>query len=294
MREGHNIVRCQQWIPQLYRGRREHHVVPCILSPRPVQPEKILTSLQRHEREHKLCAGATFQNCQTACANTDNTVVHHFIRWRERDREVCGESSNLVLVMTLMSEYCTRLRKNHQCLRGHNQCLHSNINERERRGAVRTLAQGNTTVLQLRSSCIPGKLTTSSRTAVSCSLCQPGIVDHHPTRAMKTHWITFIEISLALQLKIGQLSVIQTLHVLSHDNAEVERGFYINKHILQDNLTGASLIAPHCSCRSINSLGRFSQGYRQNVFEAQQTTALKLAPYPKPAITIFIFFSCCN
>ena len=64
-----------------------------------------------------------------------------------------------------MSEYNTRWQKTLQCLRGRTPCLHSNINEfltepsainthtaepfneRGRRGAVRTLAQGNTTVL---------------------------------------------------------------------------------------------------------------------------------------------------
>ena len=41
----------------------------------------------KSEREHKLCTSTTFQNWQSACARTDNTVVH-----RERDREVCVES----------------------------------------------------------------------------------------------------------------------------------------------------------------------------------------------------------
>ena len=126
----------------------------------------------KSERGHKLCTSATFQNyCQSACVSTDNTVVHRFIRWRERDREVCGESRS--------SGHSTRLRKNQQCLRGtatssyyqsplqswHTQQRHSMSEE----ALFEHSHKGTRPYYQSESSPIPGKLTTPSRTAVSCS-----------------------------------------------------------------------------------------------------------------------------
>ena len=120
----------------------------------------------KSEGEHKFCTSATLQSCQKACARTNGVGSHtqSSIISSNGVSEIKKFALNLVLVI---SGHNTRLRKNHQCLRGRTPCLHSNINEflsepsaiirdthtaeafseRERRGAVRTFAQGNTTVL---------------------------------------------------------------------------------------------------------------------------------------------------
>ena len=77
----------------LNSGRHQHHVAPCIsLTPSSTVMENSYLAAKAREREHKLCTSDTLQNYQSACANTDNTVVRRLVRWHERAKEVCGES----------------------------------------------------------------------------------------------------------------------------------------------------------------------------------------------------------
>ena len=54
------------------------------------------------------------------------------------------------------------------------------------------------------------------------------------------------------------LDVCQMVLVLSHGNAEAERGFSVNKHILQDNMKERSMVAQRVVHQAISKAGKFT------------------------------------
>ena len=54
------------------------------------------------------------------------------------------------------------------------------------------------------------------------------------------------------------LDVCQMVLVLSHGNAEAERGFSVNKHILQDNMKERSMVAQRVVNQAISKAGKFT------------------------------------
>ena len=54
------------------------------------------------------------------------------------------------------------------------------------------------------------------------------------------------------------LDVCQMVLVLSHGNAEAERGFSVNKHILQDNMKERSMVAQRVVHQAIFKAGKFT------------------------------------
>ena len=112
MREWHNIVRHQQWIPQLNRGRREYHVVLCIsLTPSSTARENSYLATKARESINSVQPTHSKIVNQPMRAPTIQSSIVSSDGVSEIEKFVV----NLVLVI---SEYSTRLRKNHKYLRG--------------------------------------------------------------------------------------------------------------------------------------------------------------------------------
>ena len=56
-------------------------------------------------------------------------------------------------------------------------------------------------------------------------------------------WILFFFVSLVIGKYKALSLIVQTVLVLHNGQAEVERGFSINKHIMEDNMSEMSLVS---------------------------------------------------
>ena len=238
MREGHNIVWRQQRIPQLNRGRREHHVVPCIsLTPSSTAREisyyaaKARESINSVQEPHSKIVNQPVrsQTTQSSIALSDG---------------VCEIEKFAVNPILVMSEYSTRLQKNHQSLRGRTPCLHSSINK---------------------------------------FLSEPSPLQSLVTQTQQRH-----------SMSESDEARFQHSHKGTRPYYESGSSPFPGKLTtpLENSRQLLRIAIAPLGAKTV--LDDFPRGCHQNVFEAQQATALKLAPYPKKAIIIFILFNCCQ